>query len=151
MKLFSWRDFRTTMSSFTEYFYTARPAVPHCKGSSCYCFYGTNPLNDPTSDSEGFSQESSFSEPDSPWKIVQDTEWGVSLNETKFLHPRVLLAYFRFVCLHNEMAAKNEMILVPKIPSDVMEYIQDHISLREPVKEFLDEVNSLKFYLSIFQ
>ena len=130
------------MSSHTEYYYTATPSVPSCHGKGCYCFYGSNPLNETISDTE--------SEYEEEWAILDDCEWGVSLNETKFRHPRVLLSYFNFVANHNELAPEEEKIEIPTIPKYVLTYILDHISLKEPCSDFLPEITLLKSYLTMY-
>lgn len=140
------------MSSYTEYYYTARPSIPACRGKGCYCFYGTNQLNDLISDTESESKStlSNESDEESEWAILNDGDWAVSMRDTKFRHPRVLLSYFTFVDNHNELALPEEMIEVPRIPKGVFDYIMNHISLREPPACFMKEIAALKAYLKMY-
>lgn len=92
--------------------------------------------------------DSDFPFPLTGWHIVDKKNWTVALNELKFRHPRVLLAYFRFVSLHNEIAEDSEeAIHLPHMPKDVKNFILNHISLREPPAEFEDEVNDLRSWV----
>lgn len=87
----------------------------------------------------------------SPWKILSDdSEWTVALNDTKFRHPRVLLAYFRFVCLHNEIADAEDHILIPKLSKSVSDFILNHCSFHQTPVEFKGEVDALRMYVSLF-
>ena len=97
--------------------------------------------------------ESTDSEPPSfveGWHILAESEWGVALGALKFRHPRVLLAYFRFITLHNEIAAQEEYIEIPKIPRRVMDFMFSHCSFTNIPPEFKNEVDSLKFYIRLF-
>ena len=140
MKSKNTTTFFTPAMSHQEYHYTAYPEMALCQGSNCYCFQGYNQMNEPISDSESV-------ECHVDWHILTDTEWGVELNNLKFLHPRVLLAYFRFISMHNELASQAECIHIPLIPKEIREYILNHISIKETPPEFKEEVDSLKMYV----
>ncbi len=105
-------------------------------------------MNDPSSDTESVAS-TELVEVESDWKILpEDSEWTVGFRDLKFRHPRVLLAYLRFVAFHNEMATnEDETILLPLIPSSVADFILNHISFKETPKEFLDEVKCLRRYI----
>lgn len=135
------------MSSPQEYHYTAEPTMSQCQGQSCYCFYGKNQMEDFFSDSE--SETDSVLDTQG-WRIDKKEEWTVVLNEIKFRHPRVLLAYFRFIALHNEMAEPEEKIFVPVIPKKVSEFILSHTSFEETPEEFKSEVSALRSFVSFF-
>ena len=93
------------------------------------------------------SDASDFPPPD-PWQILdKEPEWAVSLFSLRFRHPRVLLAYFRFVWMHNEIAKEGEHIEVPEIPHDVCDFILSHTSIQDPPAEFKNEVDELKSHV----
>lgn len=59
-------------------------------------------------------------------------------------HPRVLLAFLRFVALQNEVALEGEAIVLPSIPLDIASKIMNHPSIINPPIEFLDDIDELK-------
>ena len=59
-------------------------------------------------------------------------------------HPRVLLAFLRFVALQNEVALEGEAIVLPLISVDVATKIMNHPSIKNPPIEFLDDIDELK-------
>jgi hypothetical protein len=59
-------------------------------------------------------------------------------------HPRVLLAFLRFVALQNEVALEGEAIILPSIPLDIAQKIMNHPSITNPPIEFLDDIDELK-------
>ena len=87
----------------------------------------------------------------SPWKILSDdSEWAVSLNGTIFRHPRVLLAYFRYVSFTNELAKnREEYIHLPLMTKNVKDYILNHISFRDTPEEFKEEVADLHAWVCL--
>jgi hypothetical protein len=134
------------MSSPQEYHYTAYPTQAICQGHSCYCFMGMNQMNEPIYEC-GMPEVEDVSE----WGILpDDSEWTVALRDMKFRHPRVLLAYVDFVVVHNELAKnEDEKILIPKMPIDVSLFILNHISIKEPVEEFKDKINRLRYFVEL--
>lgn len=96
-------------------------------------------MDAPVSDDETETRE--FYE---DWRIMTEADWGVSLRTKRFRHPRVLLAYFRFVCLHNEIALHGEEIEVPEIPHHVVDFILAHPSFKDPPAEFKSDIEELK-------
>lgn len=63
-------------------------------------------------------------------------------------HPRVLLAFLRFVALQNEVAREGEAITIPMITSAMAEKIMNHSSIKNPPIEFLDDIDELKERIS---
>ena len=59
-------------------------------------------------------------------------------------HPRVLLAFLRFISLQNEVAREGEEIRLPTLTSDMAEKIMNHPSIQNPPIEFLDDIDELK-------
>ena len=59
-------------------------------------------------------------------------------------HPRVLLAFLRFVELQNEVALEGEAIILPAIPSDIVRKILNHPSITNPPIEFVIDIEELK-------
>ncbi len=103
--------------------------------------------NDFFSDSES---DTSDVIPSSGWRIEKEEEWAVAVNELTFRHPRVLLAYFRFLTLHNEIAPPQERILIPNMPKKVSDFILKHPSIQDTPPEFKSEVDALRAYISLF-
>ncbi len=154
IEVFFARQIDTDMSSPQEYHYTAQPSMPHCQGSSCYCFHATNQMDANYSDSDSDSDVDSIAcelqISSSEWHIETDSDWTIALNEMKFRHPRVLLAYFRFVSFTNEIAkSRQEYISIPPIPKDVKQYILNHSSFKETPSEFQEEVNNLHAWVEL--
>ena len=58
-------------------------------------------------------------------------------------HPRVVLAYLRFIDLYNEQAEGDEIFMMPAIPKAIVERILRHSSCTSPDPDFKD-VNELK-------
>ena len=77
-----------------------------------------------------------------------DENWGFKLNKIIFRHPRVLLSYFRFVDLQNEVAGEGEELKIPLIPKDIADKMLEHSSIRNPPLEFLREVADLILYIA---
>ena len=63
-------------------------------------------------------------------------------------HPRVLLAFLRFVAVQNEVAREGEEIVLPMLTSEIAEKIMDHPSIKNAPIEFLDEIDELKERIS---
>ena len=104
-------------------------------------------MDDFFSDSES---DTSDVVPTSGWRIEKEEDWAVALNDLTFRHPRVLLAYFRFLTLHNEIAPPPERILIPSIPTKVSDFILNHVSIQDTPPEFKGEVDALRAYVSLF-
>jgi hypothetical protein len=151
IELFFARQIVTSMSSPQEYHYTAYPTMPHCQGTSCYCFHGKNQMDEFFSDSDSETSEVMPSSSSSGWRLVNDSsDWAIALNDQVFRHPRVLLAYFRFVSLNNEIAKiTEEYIHIPTIPKDVKDYMLDHVSFKETTPEFEEEVSDLLSWIHL--
>jgi hypothetical protein len=82
------------------------------------------------------------------WQILdKEPEWAISLLQMKFRHPRVLLAYFRFVSLHNEIALNEERMFIPEIPHHVVDFIFSHPSFQEPPPVFKKEIEELRWHV----
>ena len=81
-----------------------------------------------------------------------DDNWAFALRQNgkklTFYHPRVLLAYFRFVRLYNtEVVSRDEMINIPLIPTEIAQKLMSHSSIQNPPEEFTSEVNALVDYI----
>jgi len=63
-------------------------------------------------------------------------------------HPRVLLAFLRFVALQKEVAQEGEEIVLPTLTSEMAEKIMNHSSIKNPPIEFLDDIDELKERIS---
>lgn len=134
------------MSSPQEYQYTAYPTMSQCQGTSCYCFEGKNQLDASISDSE--TEDETIVPSLSAWHVNNGSDWIVYLNQLTFRHPRVLLAYFRYVGVTNELAETlEEYIRLPCMPKDVRDYILNHISFKEDIPEFREERNELSLWV----
>jgi hypothetical protein len=83
-----------------------------------------------------------------PWQILHtEPEWAIALDQMRFRHPRVLLAYFRFICVHNEIAKEEEHIVLSSIPDIVVDFILGHISFQNTPPEFKNDVEELRTYV----
>ncbi len=132
--------------------YTATSSGP-CAGRNCYCFYGSNPLDYDMSsiedaDSVDLSpiEQINTTEMDVDDSVTEDT-WAFSVNNIVFYHPRVLLAYFRFVDLQNEICSWEDMVHIPPIHPHTAAAMKNHTSIREPPEEFLHEIRDLVSYI----
>ena len=76
-----------------------------------------------------------------------EDSWVFTVNNIIFRHPRVLLAYFRFVDLQNEICAWEDMVHIPPIPPLIAAAMKNHCSIRDPPAEFVDEINDLVSYI----
>lgn len=79
-------------------------------------------------------------------------DWAFSLrtkiNKVVFYHPRVLLAYFRFVSFHNELVDDEDKIKIPLMPKEIAAKALSHSSIQDPPEEFADEVFDLVSYIN---
>jgi hypothetical protein len=58
-------------------------------------------------------------------------------------HPRVLLSFLRFIDQYNELAAPEEVYMLPAIPQRIVRNIFSHVSFVNPPAEFLNDINEL--------
>lgn len=100
----------------------------------------------------------SYESPDKPSfePIFREVDGDLELNDTWSFytpilprvailrHPRVLLAFLRFVAVQNEVAREGEEIVLPTLTSEIAEKIMNHPSIKNPSIEFLSEINELK-------
>ncbi len=63
-------------------------------------------------------------------------------------HPRVILAFLRFIDLYNELADPEEVFMMRAIPQSVVNLICEHSSVADVPPEFQQDVNELKHRLS---
>jgi hypothetical protein len=63
-------------------------------------------------------------------------------------HPRVILAFLRFVDFYNELADPEEVLMMPAIPMRIIRRIHEHESVKFPPQEFEEDVNELLHRLS---
>ena len=59
-------------------------------------------------------------------------------------HPRVLLTFLRFIDQYNELAAPEEVYMLPAIPQRIVRNIFSHVSFVNPPAEFLNDINELR-------
>jgi hypothetical protein len=59
-------------------------------------------------------------------------------------HPRVLLSFLRFIDQYNELAAPEEVYMLPAIPQRIVRNIFSHVSFVNPPAEFLNDINELR-------
>lgn len=80
-------------------------------------------------------------------KDDEDERWGIKIPRPIIpltaRHPRVLLAYFRFVHSYNEDA--DIPIVIPRMSKSAMDLVLDYVE--GPPPEFEQEVEDLKYYL----
>ena len=62
-------------------------------------------------------------------------------------HPRVILAFLRFIDLYNELADPEEVFMIKAIPQRVVNTITSHHSVSQVPPEFEDDVRELKYRL----
>jgi hypothetical protein len=62
-------------------------------------------------------------------------------------HPRVILAFLRFIDLYNELADPEEVFMMRAIPQSVVNTICNHPSVTEVPPEFQEDVDELKYRL----
>lgn len=62
-------------------------------------------------------------------------------------HPRVILAFLRFVDLYNELADPEEVLMLPTIPQRIVESIREDPAVKFPPEEFLEETEELLWRL----
>jgi hypothetical protein len=156
LKIFFVGTLGIKMSAPQEFMFTAEPEMPQCQGEGCYCFHGRNQMDATFSDDEDSSSsdnENAYSEHYvEPWQILHnEVQWTIALDQLIFRHPRVLLAYFRFVLLHNEIASQKESILLPQIPDNVVDFILGHTSFQNPPPEFKEDVEELRTHVMGFK
>jgi hypothetical protein len=63
-------------------------------------------------------------------------------------HPRVILAFLRFIDLYNEIADPKEVFMIRAIPQAVINAICSHSSVKDVPPEFKPDVNELIYRLS---
>jgi hypothetical protein len=66
-------------------------------------------------------------------------------------HPRVILAFLRFIDLYNELADPEEVFMIRAIPQSVIATIRNHSSVTDVPPEFQAEVNELLYRLENHQ
>ncbi len=78
-------------------------------------------------------------------------EWGVQIPRIRermvARHPRVILAFFRFIEALNECAFEDEKVTVKPMPCDVFTHVMEFVEKNPPPPEFEGEVRDLKHYL----
>ncbi len=62
-------------------------------------------------------------------------------------HPRVILAFLRFIDLYNELADPEEVFMMKSIPQKIVNLINEHPSVTEVPPEFQEDVDELKIRL----
>ncbi len=62
-------------------------------------------------------------------------------------HPRVILAFLRFIDLYNELADPEEVFMMKSIPQKIVNLINEHPSVAGVPAEFQQDVNELKHRL----
>lgn len=63
-------------------------------------------------------------------------------------HPRVMLAFLRFIDFYNELADPEEVFMMKAIPQALVNRIQNHSSVTDVPPEFQQDVEELKHRLS---
>ena len=79
----------------------------------------------------------------SSWRLILPTIDQVLIAQ----HPRVVLAYLRFIDSYNEVASSLHKIRALKIPADTVQSVLDHPSVATPAAEFIPEIRELKLRL----
>lgn len=85
--------------------------------------------------------------PDQIMEDQEDDDWAFRVNGINFYHPRVLLAYFRFVSMYNELAEDDEKIRIPLMSKELARKMLSHSSFRNPPLEFLMDIHDLQNYI----
>ncbi len=84
-------------------------------------------------------------------EVEEETVWGIQIpritQRMVARHPRVLLAFFRFIEALNECSFEDERITVKPMPTDVFTHVMDYLEKNPPPPEFEGEVRDLKHYL----
>lgn len=67
--------------------------------------------------------------------------------QQKFIlkHPRVLLAFLRFVDFYNELADPEEVLMLPAMSQEVVQLVQNHPAVRDVPEEFQEDVRELLY------
>lgn len=92
-------------------------------------------------------------EGEEPYEEEEEEEIGMMLRtpmiRQRFLlkHPRVILAFLRFIDLYNELADPGEVLMLPTIPQRIVNSIQDDPAVKFPPEEFQDDVDELLWRL----
>ena len=79
-----------------------------------------------------------------------DMNWEVKLPDLQNLtarHPRVLLAYLEFIEMYNEIAAPDEIVMIPAFSAFEKSMIESHSSLQTGPREFRVEIGRLRSLL----
>ena len=98
----------------------------------------------------------SYEEHEAAWAEAEaeEEDFGIKLPAFKkpliVRHPRILLSFFRFLMDLNEEAYEDEKVMLPEIPSDVLEAIGDFLERHPPAPEFAKELAELHYYLNLF-
>jgi len=79
----------------------------------------------------------------STWKVILPAINKILIAE----HPRVVLAYLRFIDSYNEVAPPLHKIQAFKIPANTVQSVLDHPSVATPAAEFIPEIRELKVRL----
>ena len=86
-------------------------------------------------------------------KAEEDADWGVQMPRISqrliARHPRVLLAFFRFIESLNEVAFEDEKVKIPQMSSDCFLSIMEYIEKNGVPDVFNQEVADLQYYLSM--
>lgn len=93
-------------------------------------------IND--SDTEGEEEE----DKEPPW-----IKTPVIHQQFLLKHPRVILAFLRFIDLYNELAEPEEMFLMKAIPQRIVNLITQHPSVTDVPSEFEEDVHELRYRL----
>lgn len=67
----------------------------------------------------------------------------------KFLlkHPRVILAFLRFIDLYNELAEPDEVFMIQSIPQRLVDLVHQHPAVKSPPPAFEEDVDELLWRL----
>ena len=76
---------------------------------------------------------------------VEDTWIRTPRINQKFIlkHPRVILAFLRFVDFYNELADPDEIMMLPAIPQRIISIIREHEAVKFVVPEFQSDAQEL--------
>lgn len=87
-------------------------------------------------------EEETDEEDDTPWIRTPRINQHFILK-----HPRVILAFLRFIDSYNELADPEEVLMLHAIPQRLVNRIKNHSSVTDAPAEFQDEVEELLYRL----
>jgi hypothetical protein len=92
------------------------------------------------------SEDEEYDDVDTEEEDYEEPPWiRTPQINTRFIlkHPRILLAFLRFIDFYNELAEPDEVYIMKAIPQELVRKIRNHSSVADAPPEFQGEVDEL--------